>query len=343
MIEYYHDTLPGVKLIRPASFSGSMGRKGYKRRVSGNRMRKFPGAGDVLLIRPSTGFTHPEEGKKLCKKRGKSMRIICNPGRSEQQALNFIFAGMNPVIFSPCAAAAVLLVPFSLWGGEATFMSYNVKNGTGMDGKRDYDRTARVIAEAKPDVAALQELDSKTKRSGGKDTLQELAVRTKLTGTYAKAIDYSGGSYGVGLLSREKPLSVKRIPLPGREEARVLLMAEFRDYCFCVTHLSLTREDSNASIDMIAALAAECRKPFFIAGDFNLTPGSEPIARMKKHFIPLSDFSQKTFPADQPAECIDYIWMYRGRKAEAFKVAERRVIEEPAASDHRPVKVTVRY
>lgn len=113
---------------------------------------------------------------------------------------------MNPVIFSPCAAAAVLLAPFSLWGGEATFMSYNVKNGTGMDGKRDYDRTARVIAEAKPDVAALQELDSKTKRSGGRDTLQELAVRTKLTGTYAKAIDYSGGSYGVGLLSREKPL-----------------------------------------------------------------------------------------------------------------------------------------
>ena len=106
---------------------------------------------------------------------------------------------MNPVIFSPYAAAAVLLSPFSLWGGEATFMSYNVKNGTGMDGKRDYDRTARVIAEAKPDVAALQELDSKTKRSGGKDTLQELAVRTKLTGTYAKAIDYSGGSYGVGL------------------------------------------------------------------------------------------------------------------------------------------------
>ena len=33
----------------------------------------------------------------------------------------------------------------------------------------------------------------------------------------------------------------------------------------------------------------------------------------------------------------------RSAKAEAFKVAERRVIEEPAASDHRPVKVTVRY
>ncbi|MFR4436352.1 MAG: endonuclease/exonuclease/phosphatase family protein [Akkermansia muciniphila] len=93
-------------------------------------------------------------------------------------------------------------------------MSYNVKNGTGMDGRRDYDRTARVIAEEKPDVVALQELDQGTIRSGGRDTLQELAARTTLTGTYAKAIDYSGGSYGVGILSREKPLSVKRIPCP---------------------------------------------------------------------------------------------------------------------------------
>lgn len=102
---------------------------------------------------------------------------------------------MNPAIFCPCIAAAVFLAPFSLWAREAVFMTYNVKNGTGMDGRRDDDRTARVIMAAKPDVAALQELDSKTKRSGGKDTLQELAVRTKLTGTYAKAIDYSGGSY----------------------------------------------------------------------------------------------------------------------------------------------------
>lgn len=156
--------------------------------------------------------------------------------------------------------------PFPLQAGECTLMSYNVKNGTGMDGRRDYDRTARVIAEEKPDVVALQELDQGTIRSGGRDTLQELAARTTLTGTYAKAIDYSGGSYGVGILSREKPLSVKRIPLPGREEARVLLMAEFRDYWFCVTHLSLTREDSSASIDMIAALAAKCSKPFLLPG-----------------------------------------------------------------------------
>ena len=35
--------------------------------------------------------------------------------------------------------------------------------------------------------------------------------------------------------------------------------------------------------------------------------------------------------------------MYRGKKTEAFHVKERRVIEAPAASDHRPVKVTISY
>ena len=223
------------------------------------------------------------------------------------------------------------------------FMSYNIRNGRGADDVQDLGRIAEVIGRVAPDVVALQEVDSVTGRMNGRFIPEKLGRMTGMHARFCRAIDYDGGGYGIGLLSRAEPLSVRRIPLPGREEARVLLMAEFKDYCFCVTHLSLTREDSNASIDMIAALAAECRKPFFIAGDFNLTPGSEPIARMKKHFIPLSDFSQKTFPADQPAECIDYIWMYRGRKAEAFKMAERRVIEEPAASDHRPVKVTVRY
>ena len=304
-------------------------------------MRPAPETGNELPPFLSGGLTYPEEEKILCKKREQGTRITCSPGSNTE--LFTEMKGNKRFIFRLCAAAALFLNLFPLQAGECTLMSYNVKNGTGMDGRRDYDRTARVIAEEKPDVVALQELDQGTIRSGGRDTLQELAARTTLTGTYAKAIDYSGGSYGVGILSREKPLSVRRIPLPGREEARVLLMAEFRDYWFCVTHLSLTREDSSASIDMIAALAAKCSKPFFVAGDFNLTPDSEPITRMKKYFILLSDPAQKTFPAGHPKECIDYIWMYRGKKTEAFHVKERRVIEAPAASDHRPVKVTVSY
>lgn len=175
-------------------------------------MRPVPETGNELPPLLSGGITYPEEEKILCKKRERGTRITCSPGSNTE--LFTEMKGNKRFIFRLCAAAALFLNLFPLQAGECTLMSYNVKNGTGMDGRRDYDRTARVIAEEKPDVVALQELDQGTIRSGGRDTLQELAARTTLTGTYAKAIDYSGGSYGVGILSREKPLSVKRFLYP---------------------------------------------------------------------------------------------------------------------------------
>ena len=90
---------------------------------------------------------------------------------------------------------------------ETRLMSYNVKNGQGMDGFADYGRTANVILKEKPDVVALQELDSATMRSKGAYVLGELAQRTGMHATYAPAIDFDGGKYGIGILSKERPLS----------------------------------------------------------------------------------------------------------------------------------------
>ena len=96
-------------------------------------------------------------------------------------------------------------------------MSYNIHNGVGLDGKRDYARIAKAILRMSPDVVALQELDSATRRSGGVDILRELSDQTLMHRVYAPAIDYQGGKYGIGLLSKEKPLNYKFVPLPGRE------------------------------------------------------------------------------------------------------------------------------
>ncbi|HBK29320.1 MAG TPA: endonuclease, partial [Parabacteroides sp.] len=65
------------------------------------------------------------------------------------------------------------------------YMSYNIKNGCGMDNKTDYTRIASVIKQENPDVVAIQELDSVTKRSGQKYVLGELARLTGLHATYA--------------------------------------------------------------------------------------------------------------------------------------------------------------
>ena len=92
--------------------------------------------------------------------------------------------------------------------GPLRVLSYNVRNCRGLDDDQalNVTRIARVVSNQVPDVVALQELDRKTRRSTGRDVLQELAVATGMTGAYGEAIPFQGGSYGVGILSKNKPL-----------------------------------------------------------------------------------------------------------------------------------------
>ena len=219
---------------------------------------------------------------------------------------------------------------------QLQIMSYNVRHCAGMDMVVDYDRTANVIVQQQPDVLALQELDSMTGRSGNRDQLGELASRTGYHQVFGAAIEFDGGQYGVGILSREMPVSTKRIPLPG-EEPRVLLVVELEDYVIACTHLDLDEAQRMASVPLIVEEAQRWQKPFLLAGDWNDTPDSELIKTMTQYFTVLSD-NEATYPADKPNECIDYVGVFNSR-AEAI---ESHVIDEPEASDHRPLVVWVR-
>lgn len=222
------------------------------------------------------------------------------------------------------------------------YMSYNIKNGCGMDNKTDYTRIASVIKQENPDVVAIQELDSVTKRSGQKYVLGELARLTGLHATYAAAIDYSGGKYGIGLLSKEKPEHVYRYALPGREEARALLVADFKDYVCCCTHLSLTEADRMLSYPIIKQAVSHFKKPVFIAGDWNATPGSGFIKQVNDDFIILTDTSRFTFPADTPQCTLDYIALSKNVPV-SIMMEEANVIDAPVESDHRPVTVAIKW
>lgn len=239
--------------------------------------------------------------------------------------------------------AFLFLVVSPAQAGEAVrLMSYNVRNARGLDDVRNCQRIANVINNARPDVVAVQELDSVTHRSGGTDVLRELGERTQMHWFFAPAIDYDGGKYGIGLLSKMQPLSVKRLPLPGREEARALIIAEFDRFFFACTHLSLTREDRDASLAILKAEAAKSGKPFFLAGDFNAEIGSGFITELKKDFTILSDVKHPTFPADKPEEILDYIVASKHVEPD-FIVKSAKVIDEPVASDHRPALVELRF
>ena len=220
---------------------------------------------------------------------------------------------------------------------EVQVMSYNVRHCAGMDLVLDYDRTAAVITNQQPDVVALQELDSMTGRSGHQYQLGELARLTSYHLVFGSAIDYDGGKYGVGILTREIPLSSKRIPLPG-DEPRVLLIVELKDYVLACTHLDLEEAERLASVPLIVEEAQRWQKPFLLAGDWNDFPDSALLQELTKHFIVHSG-NEATYPADKPQECIDYVASFKDRLAEAL---ESKVIDEPEASDHRPLVVRLR-
>ena len=220
-------------------------------------------------------------------------------------------------------------------------MSYNIRNTKGMDNVRNVQRIANVINNEAPDVVAVQELDSMTTRSNQTYVLAEVAERTQMHANYAPAISFQGGKYGIGILSKEQPLSIRTLPLPGREEKRMLMIAEFKNYFFACTHLSLTEEDRLASLDIIKNNASTSNKPFFLAGDLNDTPDSKFIKSLQQDFQILTNTKKPTYPAPEPKETIDYIAAWK-ENTDNFANLSTQVVEEPLASDHRPITVTLR-
>lgn len=222
-------------------------------------------------------------------------------------------------------------------------MSYNVRNGRGLDEKTDYERTCAVILAEDPEIVAIQELDQKTARSKGVDVLEELAKITKMYSAFGPAIDYQGGKYGIGVLSKEKPLSVKYYPLPGSEEKRCLLVVELEKYVFCCAHWSLTEKDRNTTVKIITDKMKEQKKPVVLCGDFNAELNEDSIVELKKNWA-LLNADDNTFPADKPNVHIDYVCGADPTGKINLKqwenaVQKTYVIDEKVASDHRPVVV----
>lgn len=228
-----------------------------------------------------------------------------------------------------------------------SIMSYNIRNAKGLDDVTDYQRIADVMLREAPDVIAVQEVDSVTARSKGVDVLQTLAEKTLMHRVYGASIVYDGGKYGLGVLSKERPLRHYSVVLPGREEQRQLLVVEFERFILGCTHFSLTEADRLQSVELIRREAAKLDKPFFVAGDLNAEPESEVLTTLQKDFALLNNPKQTTFPAHKPKQCIDYIAYYQKdnltKEDRPFTVLSTWVTGEAVASDHRPVMVRLRF
>ena len=218
-------------------------------------------------------------------------------------------------------------------------LSYNLHHGEGVDGKLDLDRIAKVILSVNPDVVALQELDSRTRRTNGMDQPAELARLTGMKFFFGPAIEFEGGNYGNAVLSRVPAVFTRNAPLPGKEKRslmEVTLQLGKQKIAFFATHLDASREQTErvAAAHEILKLAHP-KHPAILAGDLNAVPDSEPLRILSKEWTRAgAPETHLTIPVHSPRRQIDYVLL---RPAKKFRVVEVRVLEEAVASDHRPI------
>ncbi|MEA2708145.1 MAG: hypothetical protein QOF78_746 [Phycisphaerales bacterium] len=234
-----------------------------------------------------------------------------------------------------------------------TVMTYNIHHGAGMDGRLDLPRIARVIRDAKPDLVALQEVDSGTARVGVVDEAAELARLLNMHHAYGPAMNYDGGKYGNAILSRRKIIESRIIPLlyaeGNRREPRAALAATIemsrgtgaKQIVFISTHLDHTSgsPDRLPQAKRINEAFADLKHPAILAGDFNCQAESEPLAALAADWVLVTQGDQLlTSPADKPRVRIDHVFV---KPPSCWRVIGARVIDEAVASDHRPIVVTL--
>ena len=148
-------------------------------------------------------------------------------------------------------------------------LSYNVKHCAGNKDGLNLARTARVISAQNADVVALQEVDSVfSSRSDYKYQIKELSEATGMYGIFCSALT----GYGIGILCKQLPLSVRVVSLTPDFEPRRMLIAEFDNYVFASLHVGLNASARRGTGPIIKAEAerwVETGKPLIIAGDFN--------------------------------------------------------------------------
>jgi len=216
-------------------------------------------------------------------------------------------------------------------------------------GTSNLEQIARIINTYKPDLVAFQEVDNMTARTASfnhgvrKDLIQELAGLTGMHGYFAKAMDYDGGSYGEGILSRiPAQSSTHALPSPQGGEPRVLIslqqtLADGRTFTFAGTHLCHEFEANRmAQVKAIGELVTVANGPVIVAGDFNFTPADIPyriISNTMHDAAFIKGAPVATWPYHAPEERLDYIFV---DNTHHWQVKEVTLIDTDA-SDHFPV------
>ena len=209
-----------------------------------------------------------------------------------------------------------------------------------------------MMKEIGADALSLNELDSCNTRHPF-DQLKEFAeAMGDWNSKFGRAMPFRDGAYGVGVAVPDEITSFSVIPLPkgNGSEPRACVAIETDSYVLASTHLDYVHEPSmvvqaQTINKALVEKYSKSKKPVFLSGDMNSTPGSAVLKELSKDWDVIS-CRKNTFSALNPHECIDFILVLKNKAK--FKVVGSEVPvdfktgEVGTASDHLPIFVDVK-
>lgn len=235
-------------------------------------------------------------------------------------------------------------------------MTYNVHRCVGVDRRLDVGRVAAVIAQQKPDIVALQELDVCRPRTGVVDQAHAIAQKLGMHFHFHAAFTVEEERYGDALLTAAPHRVIKAGPLPGLPRIRGLeprgalwleLELDGRRLQVLNTHLGLVPHEQRAQALALAGPdwtggRGGSDPPLILLGDFNATPHAQAYRTLAARFNDARNQAAgrgptPTFPSRLPMLAIDHVFLHGQVRATRVQAASGPLAR--MASDHLPLVV----
>ena len=239
-------------------------------------------------------------------------------------------------------------------GAMPRILTYNVHRCVGMDGELDLVRTAKVIAQSRPDIVALQELDVGRARTGGVDQAHAIAELLGMQFHFHAAFMVAEEQYGDAILSTFPIRLMRAGPLPTSRAVRgleprgalwVKIQLEGAELDVVNTHLGLVPHEQRAQARALLTEEwlghADCTDPAILLGDFNATPRHRAYRTLAERLRDVQTGGRRrrlpTFPARLPMLRIDHVFVSRSVAVSGVHVPRNALTRK--ASDHLPLVV----
>ena len=226
--------------------------------------------------------------------------------------------------------------------GIVRLMTWNIHGAVGRNPRFDLARVVELISRHKPDIVALQEIDSRRAIAGGGNPFEILQTALGSHGVGAKTITTADGDYGQALFSRWPVQSseIRDISFPEREPRRAIrceIATPVGPLRVVATHLGLSFGERKSQVSALLDLIGKTATTTVVLGDFNDWLWAGSVRKVLSRALP-GRTRHRTFPSVCPLLHLDRIYC---RPSDALIGGHT----DPSArtiSDHLPVVADVR-